>query len=68
MPKHVEIGEKYYLISQVQEVAVCRYIRLVLCEEGLKRKQEKLFLFFCCRLVNNREIIKGIFFSNICRT
>ena len=46
VPNHVEIGEKYYLISQMQEVAVCRYIRLVLHEGGLKRKQEELFLFF----------------------
>ena len=68
MLNHVEIREKYHPISLVQEVAVCRYIHLVLREESLKRKKEKRFPFFCYLLVNNREIIKGTFSGNICRS
>ena len=38
------------------------YIHVVLGDKSLKRNNKKLFPFFCCFLVNNKEIIKGTSF------
>ena len=62
---HLEEREKQNL-SWVQEIAVCRiYLR---SSTSQKRKKENLLPFFCCILVNNREIIKCTFSGKPCRT